>query len=184
MTVAVGSRNPVKVASVEEAFREYWPLAVVTGAAVESGVAHQPRTAREAFQGAANRAAAALAAIEDASHGVGLEGGVVEDEHGMWAYAWIVIVDRAGRVGKGQTGRYLLPEGVARLIRDEGLELGAADDRFFGRSGSKHNEGAVGILSDGRLDRRQLYKQAVTMALIPFVKPDLYGFSGDLTQGG
>lgn len=174
MLVTVGSRNPVKIACVEEAFREYWPQAVVAGFAAESGVAHQPRTAEEAFTGAVNRARAALAAAPEATHGVGLEGGTIEDEHGMWAYAWIVITDRTGRLGKGQTGRYLLPEGVARLIRDQGMELGEADDRFFGRTNSKHNEGAVGILSDGRLDRRQLYKQAVTMALIPFVKPEYY----------
>ncbi len=174
MLVSVGSKNPVKIACVEEAFREYWPEARAEGAAVPSGVPHQPRTAHEAFTGALNRAHAALKAAPAARHGVGLEGGTIEDEHGMWAYAWIVIAGRDGRIGKGQTGRYLLPEGVASLIRDRGMELGEADDLFFGRSDSKSREGAVGILSDGRLDRRQLYKQAVTMALIAFVHPELY----------
>jgi inosine/xanthosine triphosphatase len=172
--IAVGSRNPVKVACVRAAVEEYWPDAAVEGVAAESGVGHQPRSAEEAYRGALNRARGALASVGGATHGVGLEGGTIEDEHGMWAYAWIVVVGSAGRVGKGQTGRYLLPEGVARLIREEGLELGDADDRFFGRTNSKHNEGAVGILSQGRLDRMQLYKQAVTMALIPFVQPEYY----------
>lgn len=174
MLVAVGSRNPVKLACVRAAVAQYWPGAQMEGVSVESGVAHQPRTAAEAFLGASNRARHALAAMPEATHGVGLEGGTIEDEHGMWAYAWIVIIGRDGRIGKGQTGRYLLPEGVARLIREEGMELGEADDRFFGRTNSKHNEGAVGILSAGRLDRAQLYQQAVTMALIPFVHPEHY----------
>lgn len=171
--VIVGSENPVKIACVAEAFREYWPDARVSGVGVASGVAHQPRTAEEAFEGALNRARAALAASPDAMYGSGLEGGVIEDSHGMWAYAWVVIVDRSGRTGKGQTARYLLPEGVAQLIR-QGMELGHADDHFFGRTNSKHSEGAIGILTNGRIDRRQLYRPAVTAALIPFVQPQYY----------
>jgi non-canonical (house-cleaning) NTP pyrophosphatase len=91
----------------------------------------------------------------------------------MWAYAWVVVVDREGRVGKGQTGRFMLPEAVARLVRD-GMELGEADDRFFGRDNSKQKEGAIGILSDGRVTRMVLYKPAVTFALLRFVHPEYY----------
>lgn len=173
MIAVVGSLNPVKIACVEEALREYWPGVQTRGAATESGVPHQPQTPEEAYTGARNRALAALSEHLDAIYGVGLEGGTLEDEHGMWAYAWAVIRDRAGREGKAQTARYLLPEAVANLIRG-GMELGAADDLVFGRTNSKHGEGAVGILTNGRIDRRQLYKPAVTMALIPFLQPAYY----------
>jgi non-canonical (house-cleaning) NTP pyrophosphatase len=92
---------------------------------------------------------------------------------GMWAYAWVVIVDTCAVIGKGQTGRFLLPEGVAQLVRS-GLELGEADDRFFGRENSKQKEGAIGLLSAGKLDRLQLYQQGVTLALLRFVQPEFY----------
>ena len=173
-TFAVGSENPVKVACVEEAINEIWPGAVALGVRTNSGVSAQPVSDEEMLEGALNRAREALLNVTEATHGVGIEGGILDSGEGMWAYAWIVIVDRDGRVGRGQTGRFLLPEGVAKLIRIDGLELGEADDRFFNRNNSKQLDGAIGILTDGRIDRKALYKPGVIFALIPFIRPELY----------
>jgi inosine/xanthosine triphosphatase len=172
-TFAVGSLNPVKVACVAEAVVEFWPAARAIGVAVDSKVPAQPSSEREILAGARNRAAQALENSQDASHGVGIEGGTVDSDDGMWAFAWVVVIDRDGKLGRGRTGAFLVPEGVARLVR-AGLELGDADDRFFGRNNSKQQEGAIGILSDGAVTRTDLYKQGVVFALLPFVKPDYY----------
>lgn len=174
MKLAVGSANPVKVACVTEAVLEVWPDAITVGTKADSLVSVQPVTDQETMTGAFNRAKHSLAAIEDATHGVGVEGGVLDTDEGMWAYAWVVIVDRHGRVGRGQSGRFLLPEAVADLMRTEGLELGEADDKFFNRSNSKHQDGAIGILTHGLIDRKALYKPAVIFALIPFIRPEFY----------
>jgi inosine/xanthosine triphosphatase len=176
MTVlfAVGSENPVKINCVAEAIAEFWTEARTAGVHTDSGVSAQPESDREMLTGALNRAREALAKTPDAQFGVGIEGGTLDDDDGMWAYAWVVIVDRDGKIGKGQSGRFLLPEGVARLVRG-GLELGLADDQFFSRDNSKQKDGAIGILSDGRVTRLDLYKPAVTFALLPFVHPDYYG---------
>ncbi len=171
---AVGSENPVKVGCVAAAITEFWPTARAVGGSTDSLVSAQPLSDHEMFTGALNRARQALEKTEGAAYGVGIEGGVLDTADGMWAYAWAVVVDREGRIGSGQTGRFLLPEGVARLIRNEGLELGEADDRFFGRSNSKQQEGAIGILSDGRITRLQLYQPAVVFALLRFVHPEYY----------
>ncbi|HMX25429.1 MAG TPA: inosine/xanthosine triphosphatase, partial [Blastocatellia bacterium] len=145
---AVGSENPVKINCVAEAVTAFWPEARAIGVKTNSGVSAQPDSDHEMLLGAVNRAKEALAKTPEAVFGVGLEGGTLDAEDGMWAYAWIVVVDREGLVGKGQSGRFLLPEPVAQLVRD-GIELGEADDRFFGRSNSKQQDGAIGILSDG-----------------------------------
>ena len=176
---AVGSTNPVKVNCVAAAARQFWPEARAIGVATDSQVSHQPTSDEEMFTGARNRAQQALAHTPDATYGVGLEGGVNDAPEGMWAYAWMVVVDRHGRIGKGQSGRFMLPEGVAALVRS-GLELGEADDRFFGRANSKQKEGAIGLLSDGKIDRLQLYQQGMTFALLPFVHPEFYDLSGAL----
>lgn len=173
MIFAVGSRNPVKIGCVAEAVRAFWPDATAVGADTESGVSVQPMDDRETLAGAVNRARQALEQVEPADFGVGVEGGVHEDEDGLWAYAWVVIVDRQGVTGKGQSGRFLLPEKVARLVR-QGIELGHADDQVFGRSNSKQKEGAIGILSDGHITRGDLYRPAVTFALLRFLHPEIY----------
>lgn len=170
---AVGSENPVKINCVAEAIAEFRPGAKAVGVNTDSGVSHQPLSDHEMLTGALNRARQALAKIPEADFGVGIEGGTLDTEDGMWAYAWVVVVDREGRVGKGQTGRFLLPEAVAQMVR-EGMELGEADDHFFGRDNSKQKEGAIGILSGGRITRLTLYKPAVTFALLRFVHPEYY----------
>jgi inosine/xanthosine triphosphatase len=174
MIFAVGSENPVKLRGVAQAVAAFWPAARVVGTSTDSRVSAQPQSEHEMYTGARNRAAQALANIAAAQFGVGIEGGIVDKEDGMWAFAVVVILDRHERSNTGQTGRFRLPEGVARLIREEGLELGAADDRFFGRHNSKQNEGAIGILSDGKITRLELYKPAVVFALLPFLHPEYY----------
>jgi len=170
---AVGSANPVKVNCVAEAIAEFWPAARALGSPTNSRVSAQPSSEAETYAGAGNRARQAIAERAEAHYGVGIEGGVEDRAEGMWAYAWVVIVDREGREGWGQTGRFLLPPGVARLVR-AGMELGEADDHFFGRSNSKQREGAIGILSDGRLTRLGLYRQGVIFALLRFLHQEYY----------
>ena len=174
MLFAVGSTNPVKVNCVTQAVRQFWPDAQAVGVNTDSLFSNQPLSDKEMFTGARNRAQQALAQTPDATHGVGLEGGVFDSPQGMWAYAWMVVVDRQNRLGIGQSGRFMLPAGVAALVRS-GLELGEADDRFFGASNSKQKAGAIGLLSDGRIDRLRLYEQGVIFALLPFVHPEFYG---------
>ena len=169
----VGSANPVKIGCVASAAKLFWPECETMGVETESGVGHQPISDGEMQTGALNRARGALDSDPSADFGVGIEGGVLDSEEGMWAYAWVVVIDRKGRLGRGQSGRFLLPPPIAALIR-EGLELGAADDLFFGRANSKQKEGAVGILSRGQITRQQLYEPAVTFALFPFIHPEYY----------
>ncbi len=79
-------------------------------------------------------------------------------------------------------GIFTLPEAVAALIR-QGQELGAADDLVFGRVNSKQEQGAVGLLTGGVVDRTQLYAQAVVLALIPFKHRGLYGVGLEAEAG-
>jgi non-canonical (house-cleaning) NTP pyrophosphatase len=89
------------------------------------------------------------------------------------AFAWVVVLDRA-RAGQARTGTFFLPPRVAALVR-AGKELGEADDIVFGRSNSKQENGAVGLLTGDALDRAGFYEPAVLLALIPFKNPELYG---------
>ena len=54
------------------------------------------------------------------------------------------------------------------------MELGEADDFVFKRKNSKKKDGAVGILTNGLIDRRKYYEEAVVMSLIPFLNKNLF----------
>jgi inosine/xanthosine triphosphatase len=171
--VAVGSTNPVKIGAVRSVLAVAAPQATVDGIAVASGVPDQPRGDDETIRGARARAVAAQHAL-DAELGVGIEGGIVEEGNGsMRTCAWAVVVDRSGRIGVGGSLAMPLPERVASMIRD-GLELGHAMDRLVGAHDTKRGAGAVGILTNGLVDRQGAYETLVAYALAPFLVPALY----------
>jgi len=174
IVLGVASENPVKSEAARAGFESVFPDAeiVLQSVSVPSGVPDQPRTDGETHVGAENRARAAREALPDCDYWIGLEGGIEEGEHGMMAFAWMVVLSER-QVGRGRTGAFTLPPRVAELVR-EGHELGKADDLVFGRSNSKAEEGAIGLLTGSVIDRAGLYAHAVTLALVPFLNETLY----------
>lgn len=171
--IAVGSTNPVKIGAARAVLTSVWSDAVVEGVAVASTVSDQPFGDDETIRGALARARAAREHL-GADLGVGIEGGVIEERDGtMRTCAWAVIVDGTGRQGVGGSLAMPLPESVAAMIRD-GMELGHAMDALIGAHDTKRGQGAVGILTNGLVDRQRAYEVLVSYALAPFVSRDLY----------
>jgi inosine/xanthosine triphosphatase len=173
-TIIVASTNPVKLKAAEAGFMAMFPgeEVAVSGVSVTVSVPAQPLGDAETLRGATERARNARSARPDADFWVGIEGGVTDINGEMDAFAWVVVLDRE-RMGKGRSGAFLLPTKVAELVR-QGVELGEADDRVFGRSNSKQQNGAIGLLTDDAVDRVALYVPAVIFAFIPFKNPGLY----------
>ena len=176
MKLIVASKNPVKIAAVATAFETLFEKpASVQGVKVMSGVSNQPMSDEETQRGALQRATAARKKEPTADLWVGIEGGIQDPpnlQQGMMAFAWIVVISKKRR-SFSRTATFPLPEPIARLVR-AGHELGEADDIVFGKSNSKQQEGAIGILTGGKIDRQALYAHAVTMALLPFYNEKLY----------
>lgn len=175
--IIVGSQNPAKLEAVSAAFASFFPevsfeLQPVT---VPSGVSPQPMSDAETLLGAGNRAQAARELEPDADLWLGIEGGLqpVPGEPELYlSYCWVVVLGK-DQAGRARSASYELPKAICDLIR-QGMELGDADDLIFGVSGSKRDSGGVGLLTDGRVTRSQFYAEAVKLALIPFVNPDLF----------
>ena len=89
-------------------------------------------------------------------------------------FAWIAVRDATGVWGLSRTATVQLPTPLVQLLH-LGKELGAAADETFQRAGSKHEEGTVGILTHGVIDRARYYKHAVIFALTLFANPGRYG---------
>ena len=177
MRIIVGSQNPAKLEAVSVAFASFFPEVSfeVQPVSVPSGVSHQPLSDAETLLGATNRANAARGLEPDADFWLGIEGGLQPSPGNSEAYlsfSWVVLLGRQ-QTGRGRSASYELPKAICDLIR-QGLELGDADDLVFGVSGSKRGSGGVGLLTDGRITRSQFYAEAVRLALIPFINPDLF----------
>ena len=129
-------------------------------------------TDEETLLGAENRGKNAQINFPNADYWVGIEGGVEIKDSQMDAFAWVVIFS-ADKKGKSKTATFYLPEAISTLVKN-GVELGHADDQVFKRNNSKQKNGAIGILTHGLIGRTAYYESAVTMALIPFMNPELY----------
>ncbi|MGD2158793.1 MAG: inosine/xanthosine triphosphatase [Anaerolineales bacterium] len=173
-SIILASQNPVKIRATKAGFQRMFPDLDfdISWVSVPSGVREQPVSDEETLRGAFNRAQAAKDLVHEADFWVGIEGGVEQSEYGMLAFAWVVILSNNHK-GKGRTGAFFLPKKVAEIVRS-GKELGDADDIVFGRVNSKQKQGAVGLLTEGVIERADFYEQAVILALVPFKKPGLY----------
>lgn len=175
LQVAVGSRNGVKVAAVLEEIVRLLPLAAdVRGFEVASGVPEQPRDG-ETLRGARNRAAAARAAWPGCDYAIGIEAGLVrfpESEGHLEAQACVVL-DRSGLETHGWGPAFHYPEWVTRrALAGEMVSsiLGpVANDPRIGST-----TGAIGWLTDGRMDRTALSRVAVLMAFVPRFRRAVY----------
>ncbi len=179
MKVVVGSTNPVKIEAVREAFKKYWPKCEVIGCEVESGVAGQPMSEEETMRGAENRAKAAVKTGGD--YGVGIEGGVTEIGGKMFECAWVCVMRKSQisnspilkyDIGLGGGLYFELPPKVAAKIK-QGGELGPIMAEVM-QYDVKRTNGAIGVLTKDRLDRKSAYKHIVLSALVKFVSSEWY----------
>ncbi len=172
MRIVIGSTNPVKCSATRAVLKPLYPDAEFITVDVPSGVSEQPWGDAETRAGAVNRARAALHHT-GADLSVGLEGGIQETEFGLMTTAWCALVDATGRLGIGGNACVLLPEAVADHLR-AGRELGFAMDQFINRSNTKHQNGAIGILTNDLETRQSAYEMIIRLALARFRNPDWY----------
>ena len=172
MKIAIGSNNPIKLAAVKDGLKEAFPKADFIPVEVDSGVPDQPMGDHETTKGAINRAKNAIRATE-ADLGVGLEGGVKETDHGMMGTVWVAIVDKSWKISLGGGLNFHIPLEVEKKIK-QGIELGKAMDDLTGKANLKSKEGAIGILTNGLIDRKMAYESLVRLATTKFMKPEFY----------
>ncbi len=172
--IIVGSKNPVKISCTDVGFHAVFDSAfLVEGLNVSSDVPDQPEGDAQTLLGATNRAKNAKTVFPEADYWVGIEGGIATDKDEMEAFAWVVVIDKENQLGKAKTATFFLPKKIAKLV-SEGNELGDAMDKVFEEENSKQGSGAVGLLTNGILGRKEYYQQAVILALIPFTNEGLY----------
>jgi non-canonical (house-cleaning) NTP pyrophosphatase len=86
---------------------------------------------------------------------------------------WAYVTD--GHAGAyGQSGGVALPEALAHMVVDEGVELAHAIDAFAGQHGIRDGQGAWGILTGGVITRQDAFRIAVINAFAPFLNRAAY----------
>ena len=161
MKVVIGTKNPAKINAVRTAFEEY--DATFISVDVPSGVQEQPFTDEETIKGAVNRA---LSALEKGGGdvGIGLEGGVQEHENGLFLCNWGALAVKGDAPFVAGGARIPLPDEVAERLR-AGEELGPVMDDYTQKENIRKHEGAVGVFTNGRVDRADMFSHVMRLLL-------------------
>jgi inosine/xanthosine triphosphatase len=171
--IVVGSKNPVKISAAQTAIRDALSLKEVECISINapSSVAEQPMTSEETKLGAVNRIQYCQQHTR-ADFYVAIEGGVDQFEYGPATFAFVAIAHQKN-VSIGRSCNLPLPPIIYQALKS-GEELGDVMDRLFNTDNVKQNQGAIGLLTHGLATRESVYKQAIILAMAPFIHPDLY----------
>jgi len=163
MKVTVGSKNPVKVAAVQDFFADKFDCEV-EGVSVDSEVSDQPQSLEETILGAKNRARNAFK--QDLS--IGIESGIIPapgTNSGYFNICVCAIYDGKNYL-LGTTPGFEYEKEIIDAVH-EGLEVSDAFTKAGydkGRLGD--GQGAIGLYTNGELPRKEYTEIALMMAWI------------------
>ncbi|MHA6260389.1 DUF84 family protein [Sporosarcina sp. CAU 1771] len=155
MEFIIGSKNKAKIKAVKEALENHFPDAVVYSEEVGSGVSEQPFGEEETRIGAINRALRA-SGYKKGAIGIGLEGGVRIIEGKMYLCNWGALALSDGTKFTAGGAQIPLPLSIATELI-EGKELGQVIEHYFDATDIRNNEGAIGMLTAGVVNRDDLF---------------------------
>ena len=152
---------------------------------VPSGVRHTPLSREDMMTGARQRAEALVQIARERNepwrYFVGLEGGLdvildgaAENGRRVFLENWVYVTDGNGRGAFGQSGAVVLPEALAKIVVDDGVELAEAVDAYAGGRGIRDAQGAWGVLTRNLITRQDAFRVAVINAFAPFFNRAIY----------
>jgi inosine/xanthosine triphosphatase len=165
MKILIGSKNPAKVTAVKQAIQN--EEAEFISLDIPSEVSDQPFSDEETIKGAINRAVGALN-LGNGDIGIGLEGGVQETSHGLLICNWGALASEGMAPIIAGGARFLLPDEIAIRLR-AGEELGPVMDDYAKKKNVRKHEGAVGIFTNGFVNRIDMFTHVVKLLVGQYV---------------
>lgn len=170
MKIIIGTTNKAKIEAVEEIIEDYDFLSgsEIEGVSVESGVSDQPLSLDETITGAMNRA---RLAFSNCDYSIGLESGLMTVSKAKSGYMDLCVCaifdGEEFHLGLSSAWEFPNPE-VMKMMLEDGLDMSQAINKIGLTNNPKigSEEGAIGILTKGRLNRKEYTKQALLTALI------------------
>ena len=175
MLVIVGSKNPVKISAVENAFGQYFETFTVESIEVASGVKEQPTEMEEIVQGAKNRAKNAFE-TKKCDFSVGIEAGIfrVSGSKTGWVDTAAVAIFNGKEFYLGFTPMFEYPKKIVEKALEEKSTTGEAMEKIYGIKNPARTEGAIGWITKGKMTREQLHEYGVICALAGIVSKEKF----------
>ena len=177
MKIKIGSKNKAKVEALEEVLMDYDDLknAEIISEEVESGVADQPKSLGETIKGAKNRA---RKIFEDCDYGFGIESGLMQipDAGDVFVDITVCVIYDGKKFSPGFSSCFQCPREISKLMLEDDLNMSKAAFKTGITKNPKIGsaEGLIGLLTKGRMTRKDYTQQAIILALIQIENKELY----------
>lgn len=162
--VVCATTNPSKIQAISQAFNQIYGEGSchIESVVVDSGVPEQPLGSVETRSGARSRVMNSRKVRPEAHFWVAIEAGIDENS----TFSWVVIENQLQR-GEARSATLPLPKVILDKVQ-AGTALGPVMSDYTGIHDISRKEGAIGVLTAGKLTRSSVYYQAVVLALSPF----------------
>jgi inosine/xanthosine triphosphatase len=167
--IHVASLNKNKINAVCEVFPSY----LVEGMECRSGVREQPLSLDETIEGAVFRAKSIFG---DCEYSVGIEDGIapVPSTHSGYMNFCCCAVYDGERVFLGLGPAFEYPPQCTKRVIDEGITISEAFLPVSNKPEIGYEEGIIGWLTRGKINRKDYTKIAVEMAKVQMDNVELY----------
>lgn len=179
MFIAIGSTNEAKVLAVKEVISEFPSFKLETlSFDVPSDVSPQPLSLKETIQGAKTRAKNAFVECQRCKYSFGIESGLMEASETATGFLHVSVcsIFDGEKYYTGLSTGFELPPQILKLVLNKKLDLTQA----CLQSGISQNAkigstiGLIGVLSKGRVDRKQYSKECVHTAILQLENAEWY----------
>jgi len=180
MILSIGSTNSVKIQALEELISKYPELenAKVVSCSVASEVSEQPLSLEEIIKGAKNRARNAFMHCPTATYSFGIESGLFQAIGTATGFleACVCVIYDGSQYIVGLSCGFEVPSAILKFVLEDKMDLsqacyasGITKNAHLGSS-----EGLIGVLSKGKINRKEYTKQAIVSALIQIQSFEYY----------
>ena len=170
LSVVICSENPVKILAAKEAFSSYFKDLIFKTINLNEykSVSKQPMSTIETLESAVNRVEIARK-LEKANYYVSMEGGIEKDDYGAFLTWYVCVSNDSGKKSVSGGGRMPLPVTIYNeLFHNKNIELGNVMDRIVDEDNIKQKGGSTAIFTGNRIQRKDVFKREIIIALIPF----------------
>lgn len=177
MVIAIGSTNEAKVLAVKEVLLDSLRFfhSKVICLTVPSAVSDPPISLQETIQGAKNRAKNVFAQC-DCKYSFGIESGLMEATETFSGYLHVsicCIYDGTNYYTGLSTGLEVPPQ-ILELVLSKKMNLGQACIHSGMSRNIGSTEGLIGILTKGKINRKEYSKQCVKAAILQLENGEWY----------
>jgi inosine/xanthosine triphosphatase len=175
MNINIGSKNLIKSEALREIIKDYRHLknSEVFEVDAVSGVGEQPKSLDETIRGAMNRA---KGSFKNCDYSFGIESGLMAVPNTKTGYMDVCVcaIFDGREYHLGLSSAWEAPREVAKYMLEEGLDMNGAALKAGLTKNPKVGsaEGLIGIMTKGRLNRKEYTKEAIRTALIHIDKED------------